>query len=125
MKIKIGKYKVNRKIDIHIDNYDVWNLDNTLALIIAPALIKLKEIKHGNGHVDNEDVPEELHRPEGLKAFDVDDNWEARFDYILDELIWTFTTLSEDDVNDVKYKLETRVNNGLRLFGKYYRGLWD
>jgi len=122
MKIKIGKYKANRKVDIRIDNYDVWSLDNTLALIIAPALVKLKEHKHGNGRVDNEDVPEELHRPEGLDLWEVDENWEARFDYILDELIWTFTTLSEDDV---KYKLETRVNNGLRLFGKYYRGLWD
>ena len=46
MKIKIGAYpkKGNRrKININIDGYDCWNLDNTLAHIIYPALIHLKK----------------------------------------------------------------------------------
>ena len=47
MKIKIGPYRKNRAYHIHIDDYDVWSLDHTLASIIHPALIRLKETKQG------------------------------------------------------------------------------
>jgi len=47
MKIKIGPYRKNRAFHIHIDDYDVWNLDHTLASIIHPALIRLKDTKQG------------------------------------------------------------------------------
>ena len=49
MKVKIGRWpKVgDRKVDIKIESFDTWNLDSTLALIILPALIQLKETKHG------------------------------------------------------------------------------
>ena len=48
MKINIGKFPKKssgkRKINIEIDNYDTWNLDHTLALIIYPALLSLKQL---------------------------------------------------------------------------------
>ena len=47
MKIKIGPYRKNRAYHIHIDDYDVWSLDHTLASIIHPALVRLKDTKHG------------------------------------------------------------------------------
>ena len=47
MKIKIGPHRKNRAFNIHIDDFDVWSLDYTLACIIHPALIRLKETKHG------------------------------------------------------------------------------
>ena len=37
-----------RKIEVHIDDYDVWGADHTLALIIHPVLVKLKEKKQGS-----------------------------------------------------------------------------
>ncbi len=43
MKVKIGPPRKNRAYHIHIDNHDVWNLDHTLATIIHPALIRLRE----------------------------------------------------------------------------------
>ena len=49
MKITMGKFLKSgeRKIDIKIDNFDTWNLDHTMAMILYPALLQLKEIKHG------------------------------------------------------------------------------
>ena len=50
MKINIGKYKKNgnpRTEKIHIDPWDTWSMDYTLALIILPMLNQLKESKHG------------------------------------------------------------------------------
>ena len=37
--------KQKRRVFVHIDNYDVWSMDSTLAYIILPMLKKLKEQK--------------------------------------------------------------------------------
>ena len=142
---------------VHIDNYDVWGMDHTLALIIHPMLVKLKTQKHGYGWIDNKDVPKELRSNatgarEGLKnKYDWDNYAEARYSWMLDELIWTFEQLCNDDNESQFYdhsesnkekdfnrsiqKLkidrtgleahQKRIENGLRLFGKYFRTLWD
>ena len=63
MKIEIGPYPDDdseRKIDVQLDKFDTWNMDDTLAHIILPMLKQLKETKHGSHIVDDEDVPEEL-----------------------------------------------------------------
>jgi len=47
MKVNIGPYNddeiedFERKIEVQVDDYDVWGLDHTLALIILPCLKKL------------------------------------------------------------------------------------
>lgn len=84
-----------RKIKVHVDYYDIWSADHTLAMIIAPTLKKLKEHQHGYPHVDNEDVPEELRmngedREKLEHDGSVDSKHEARWNYILDEMIWAF-----------------------------------
>ena len=75
-----------------------------------------------------------------------------RFDWVLDEMIWAHEQIISDDgdsqfydhsaANDPKDDFNTqidkikvdrkgleayhkRIDNGLRLFGKYYRSLWD
>lgn len=89
-----------RKIKVHIDNYDVWGADHTLALVILPVLKKLKEVQHGVPHVDNEDVPEELRFEMTQEQKDnwddsVDKKHEARWSWILDEMIWSFEQYSD------------------------------
>lgn len=91
-----------RKVKIHVDGYDVWSADYTLAMIIHPVLLKLKEQQHGYPHIDNEDVPEELRfeMTEEEKANwdgSVDDKHEARWNYVLGEMIWAFEQHSRDD----------------------------
>jgi len=140
---------------IKIDYWDTWSMDSTLSPIILPMLKQLKETKHGSPNVDDEDVPEHLKStsaPPKENEWDTDDNWHLRWDWAMDEMIWTFEQLSEWDhegkffdhsecdysgkdwlaqSDKVKYDKEghdahnKRINNGLRLFGKYYRGLWD
>jgi hypothetical protein len=126
--------KKHRNVKIKYHNYDTWNLDHTLAHIILPGLKQLKEIKHGVPSINIEDVPEEL-RFETTTRFE---SWPdfgelpieykvIQWDWIMDEMIWTFDTISNDDVSMWEYDNEQvkRVENGLRLFGKYYLALWD
>ena len=157
--------KKNRTIKVKLDDYDTWNMDSTLAIIILPMLKQLHVTKHGAPNVDDADVPEGL----GLRSnectpkeneWDIDENHFKRFDWVMDELIWAFTQMHPDTdwethyhsgVSDIQFKdaengfsqmvrgpndthefdaegytaHSKRIDNGLVLFGKYYRGLWD
>ncbi len=139
---------------IKIDYWDTWSMDCTLSPIIAPMLKQLQKEKHGAPYVDDEDVPEEFRStsaPPRENDWDTDDNHFKRWDWVLDEMIWTFEQLSDwnNDSQFFNYGTKTegetlesafdrikidheglnahnnRIKNGLRLFGKYYRGLWD
>ena len=178
MKVHLGNYKKNsdsRKVDIHIDNFDTWSLDSTLAHIILPCLLQLKATKMG--------VPAEFADAGGADydsqdSFDFykeDHNWAfdqkmKEWDLVLDKMIWSFQQLVLEDYEsqyhhgtpnydwektdqpyvdplngktedtfrmvdknpkdhwyDVQGHLEheKRIQEGLELFGKYYRHLWD
>lgn len=167
MKINIGPYPDSKyfpeegtaqEVSIQIDPWDTWSMDNTLALIILPMLKQLKATKHGAAFVDNEDVPEELAMPAGWREAkygvngETDEHFYARWDWVLDEMIWSFETINDLDaaekqfygpllrseIEDGSMTLEyewqdeeglrahhERLDNGFRLFGKYYRSLWD
>lgn len=117
--------KKHRTIKIRIDDYDVWSMEHTLSLIILPMLIKLKATKHGAPLVDNEDVPPELRSDVELTWAEDDDRFQSRWDWVLDEMIWAFTQITEDTEPVTAVRHWERVQNGTRLFGKYYQGLWD
>lgn len=124
----------SRPIYVKIDDYDVWNLDSTLAHIIAPALKKLKDARDGAPYVDNADVPEHLRTldtPSTKTPYEVDDNFFLRWHWVLDEMIFAFDTarpggtMDEPEYGTTEYDLhEARKTNGFRLFGKYYQALW-
>lgn len=155
--------KRQRTVKVHLDRWDTWSLDHTIALILTPMLKQLKEQKHGAPFVDDEDVPEELRStsaPPKEHEYDTDDNHFKRWDYVLDEMIWSFQEHTKDDDepdfwieqpegmysercednptlstlkwdNPGKFDTEAyqayhlRKQNGFRLFGKYYQGLWS
>jgi hypothetical protein len=90
--------KKKRTIKVQIDDWDTWNMQDTLGYIIRPMLKQLKENKHGAPTVDDKDVPKELRRSEldrreykenGL----TDDKWFERWDWVLDEMIFAFESL--------------------------------
>ena len=56
---KYNSYQ-KRKVFIKIDDYDVYDLDYTLSLIIEPALKKLLNDEWLSFKADNEDLPKEL-----------------------------------------------------------------
>ena len=139
---------------VRIDRYDTWSMDATLATIVLPMLKQLKATKHGAPHVDDFDTPQHLwstHAQEPKQEeWDTDSNWQARWDYVLDEMIWTFEQHLRDDEDDqfwthdhdptltFKEQLKNskldepnynkhhhRKQKGFELFGKYYQALWD
>lgn len=123
---KIHFYR-KQKIKVKIDDYDIWSFDHTLAHIIHPALLKIREAKSGLPDIDNEDVPELLRIEEAY--------CEHKWNWVLNEMIWTFHEIANEDPNapdDTSranwledYKTyEARKQNGCRLFGKYYQTLW-
>lgn len=164
---------------VKIDNYDTWNMDDRLALIILPMLKQLQKTKHGSPFVELEDVPEHLrttnhhdydeqhsfefyHEDESVKD---DSHFHARWDWVLGEMIFAFEHLVDDSWEEqyrsgeidhksvpcawdengkpTMYRMENgpnhtyecdyegmrkvqeRMDNGFRLFGRYFRGLWD
>ena len=130
-----------RKVQVRIDEYDTWSMDHTLSLIIHPMLLQLKASKHGSPHVYDEDVPEELRSTnapaltEEQKAVCAPDAlFHKRWEWILDEMIFAFSLEIDDDWEmeyyssgnyDAVSAIHERQHNGFKLFGKYYRGLWD
>lgn len=143
MKVFMGRYpgkrskKTGRTIRIRIDPWDTWGMDHTLSHLIVPMLLQLKETKQGRPLVENEDVPPELWRPEsdGDEDF-VDENFHARWDWVLDEMIWAMTQIRDESWEDQYhdkgvfdaegYRAHAiRIQNGCRLFGVYFQSLWD
>ena len=144
-----------QKVKVHIDRWDTWSMDHTLAPIILPMLKQLKETKHGAPFVDMEDVPKELRATKAQqnkysKLGETDPKFFERWDWVLDEMIWAFEQKNRDDWKDDYYgpyieskdkrelfgrfewiddegrqKHQERMSNGFRLFGKYYENLWD
>lgn len=139
---------------VKLDYYDHWNMDHTLALIIAPLLVQLKSRKHGFGFIDDEDVPEQLQSKFGIKEneWDWDSLAEKRYEWFLNELIWAFQVHKDDNETDAFYDhseannknddLMTQVRkikvdqkgldahnkrkeHAFKMFGKYYQTLWD
>ena len=178
MKINIQKYpkkSIDRKVSIEIEHFDTWSLDHTLAMIILPALIQLKDTKQGipgdfsevGGEEYSEQDSFDFYKESYNEAFDQRcKEWEE----ILDKMIWSFQQIAFDEYDKlyhhgephydfvesnrlfpnpvtgkmektyqmvdknpnehwydhVGHKLhEERIQEGLELFGKYYRALWD
>ena len=92
--------KKKRTIKVHIDRWDTWSMDHTLALIVLPMLKQLKKTKHGAPYVDLKDVPKELHGKKLTKKQkdngEVDDKHFERWDWVLDEMIFAFETKVDD-----------------------------
>jgi len=120
MKVHIGPYRKNRATRVEIEPHDTYSMDCTLAMIIHPMLVQLKETAHGY--------------PSGL----TEESWNK----ILDEMIWAFGHKSKEmDAGDMcgdkcsnfgdavckscMKETEERLTNAFILFGKYYENLWD
>jgi hypothetical protein len=154
---------------VKIDRWDTWSMDNTLADIILPMLRQLKKSQHGGPYVDDADVPYELKSINDspyVKKYSIDEKLHfARWDYILDQMIFAFECKVDDSWEDLfrsgehdiknepsawdengkvtMYQMvkgpndtyvcdyegmaeyEKRIQNGFRLFGRYYQNLWD
>lgn len=158
--------KQKRTIKVQIDPWDTWSMDNTLAHIILPMLKQFKETTMGAPFVDDNDVPNHLKSTnappltqEDIDCGKVDAFHHARWDWVLDEMIFAFESKIDDSWEEQfetgqsdlrlkklengmiemiegenhtkqydwegRKKYEARIQNGFRLFGVYYSGLWS
>lgn len=145
--------KRKRKIVVKLDRWDSWNTDDTFAIIAVPLLKQLKRTKNSYGYIDDEDVPEHLQSKYAAvppNDGDYDSLASKRYEWVLDEIIWAWEQLHPDtdweelywikksevkgnprrlyigDYDNVGAKKhQTRIDNGMRLFGKYVQTLWD
>ena len=132
MKVNIGKYpKGNRerKIKVQIDSWDTWSLDHTLAYIIHPALVQIKEqsLGHPCGIAPSpENAPD--YQPAKMNHSCDNCTCEKEWNGILDKMIWSFKQVMDDDIlsfSPEEYReYNKKVQEGLELFGKYYQNLW-
>ena len=99
--------KKHRKVEIQIDKWDTWSMDNTLAMIILPMLKQLQASKHGSPQVEDKDVPKGLglrsgEAPPKENDWESDDNIHKRWDWVMSEMIWAFEQIVDDD-NDSQF----------------------
>ena len=89
-----------QKSKIQIDPWDTWSMDSTLAMIVVPMLIQLKETKQGAPLVDPQDVPLELQPKKQNKKQKRDGETDSthfeRWDWVLDEMIFSFESKLDD-----------------------------
>ena len=102
-----------QKIDVRIDPWDTWSMDHTLAHIVVPMLLQLKETKHGAPYVDPEDVPAELQPKKLTKKQkgngETDSTHFERWDWVLDEMIFAFESKCLDNWEEQFYSGEHDV----------------
>ena len=142
----VHKKQCERRVTVRIDKFDTWGMYSDLAVIILPMLKDLQNIKQGAPYIDDEDVPEHLRStsaPPKVNEWDIDDNFFYRWDYVLEEMIWAFEQIIDDDdaefeahyhilpdgskgewMRDEFEEHNDRMQNGTILFGKYFRNLW-
>lgn len=114
MKVFIGRFpkdhKKDRTVRVRIDKYDTWSMDHTLALIIHPMLVQLRAAQHGAPNTDDEPgMPEHLlHAASTPKEndWDIDSNHFDRWNWILDEMIWAFSQMIDDNGDNQFYSGE-------------------
>jgi hypothetical protein len=126
--------KRSQTIKVKIDRWDVWNMDRTMAYIILPLLRKVQDEKQGSPFVDDVDVPLLIRstsaKPLTKKQIDcgeIDEFFHNRWSYVIGEMIFAFESYQIEDnfkTNQERENHQNRINNGFKLFGKYYMCLW-
>jgi hypothetical protein len=149
MKINIGThpnpysilYKMGinteQKISVKINKWDTWNMDVTLAHIIHPMLVQLKETKNTHPPKLTEQEWDSI-LDDMIFAFESKTiDWESEFTSgewdmkLVDKIEPGLAELTEGPNHT--YKVDTkgmktyqkRIAKGFTLFGKYYNHLWD
>ena len=131
-------------------DHHMWSLDYYLAKVIVKRLKVFKDYKkHGtpifDGDPDFEKFKKEKQKPDGMqieKLFNGDD-WsiaQAYWKEILEKMIWSFEYIINDNCaynEKLRYRIPIKdcikldkqfykyYEEGMVLFAKYFRNLWD
>jgi len=100
---KDGEYKAQR-LERGFDDSELWNLDCTIAKFVLPRLKAFRVNPHG--------------WPSRVCSYE---EWLE----ILDKIIFALSYIATEDDDDFTDETYDKVENGLKLFGIYFRSLWD
>lgn len=117
---------------IRVDNFDAWNADYTMSIVIHNVLKELLRQDSGTGYMHIEDVSEEFlneWKGDGKNPGGYSTNaWK----WMIKEIIWATNPDWEDEYftsDSLKdgsyYKHQDRRANAMKLFGKYFFGFWN
>lgn len=107
----------DQDVDVHIDTWDTWSVSRTLSHIIAPLLRAYRNDAFSFSNVEPEDAPDNI--------TEMPERWE----YVLNEMIWTFETLAKHRyfvgrTDEEVAQDDERIKTGLALFAKYFKQLY-
>jgi hypothetical protein len=141
MKVNIGTYKKNgtpRTQKIVIEKWDTWSLDATLAHIIHPALVQFRAVVQSHP-ADMTFKGWKTRLDKMIFAFGEltkDGSWEDQ--YVSGEVDWIVTELENGNTSwksgpKSTFKVDRKgmaahskkIQDGLDLFAKHYRHLWN
>lgn len=113
---------------------EVWSLDDTIAKFVIPRLKYLREIAHSYPSNLVEYDSETMEELPGQDGFEL---WKS----YLDKMIWSFEWAASDSgknwekqgwwskryLQDEEYRkeIDSRYEEGMNLFAKYFSALWD
>ncbi len=96
MRLRLGKYYCTRR--------ELWNLDTTLAKVIHDVLVQFKGT--------------------GIHGYPDSAGDEEHWNEILDKMIWSFEALTRCGLDNFEAD-QVKIQEGLDLFAKHFRDLWD
>lgn len=111
MIVNIGPYESyddtsERNVEVVIHDYDTWNLDHTMSLILLPAFIKFKENLKGCPAILDSECPE------------------TEWDKILGKIIRAHQHVLDNSINTFNQKIYDETQEGLQLMAKYWGNFW-
>ena len=116
MKVYIPHPERGHSREIKIDYWDSWSADYTLALLIHPVLVQLKNTTNSYPEITDEDVYPEI------------TDYEKKWDAVLQDMINTFAVYVTEEYWDRDRWTEQQIeefNRGLSYFSRFYTHLWD
>ena len=91
----------------------------------------------GSFKVDNEDLPKELqisddeyklisftYLENDPRLLEIYNRLEQQPKYVINKMIYAFNILNSTESDKIKEDYKKEIDEGLRLFGKYFRNLW-
>ena len=130
MKVEIKRWKTNtkqepcrsgsmKKCEVILDKEDTWNMDFTVATIVAPLIKQLRKTKHNYAAIDKEDVPQELHQTYGTQGEHTEKYSVQAYEWVLNEIEWAMNEISNENKNEPPY----HTKKGDTSFGEIEKGM--
>lgn len=137
MKVYIGPYRKNRRIDVRIDKHDTWSMDSTLAYIILPMLKQLRETQHGSAMMPAFEQTSTNSLQYCFPFYEEGDNaaWEEghkQWEEVLDKMIWSFEQINtewehqfESGVSDIYFEKVPGTTHSVMKYGPNHTFVYD